>query len=347
MSHYKYLVFDAQYFLTRNFKQLSNSKSEGDEYLVNGKPVPIDDKDGTYKLIKPGFDYLGLAKSFFWSIAKFTRDYHSCDKVILCWDKYPYHKMSMLQEYKGDRFYATEEDLKDLDPIIDAQKIIDLKYEIETLAIKQKAKYWIITNFGRLGMPSFIRTGYEADDFGGAIAKYLEQNDPDARVGLVSIDSDWDYLIRPNADHLRPRGQVTTYQEMVDKHSKSLESSGVDLYTYKAMVDALHGSHNNMFSSIADRVRDPEEVVLASLVAGDTKYLKDVDLYNRQLKSFMIDQFPEYDAFLKSLYYLDKSGGLMDCIEYAVFTSDTKFGVSGSYYGSFISNLDQKLYSND
>lgn len=348
MSEYKYLIFDGQYFLTRNFKKLLDYKKNGDPYLYPDGTTAIDNDKNVIYYQHPNFDYLYLARSFFQSIAKFVREKHSCEKVILVWDKYPYAKHSFLPKYKGDRHYATDDDLIGLNPESDINKIINVKFEVEALEIKQKAKYWIIENFENLGMKSYIRTGYEADDFAGVISKYLYDKDPSVKSGIVSIDSDWSYLTQPNIDHLKPRGDVITYDQVTEWNKEIYDKFEISHYELKSIIDSIFGSHNFLECTLSNNFSSLSLLELCDMVIReDYSFATNKELFEAQLKSFSVKDYSGYDSVIKSLWYLDKGGKIKDEISYKIFKDNTNFGVSVNYYSDFTSRLNHELYEED
>lgn len=342
MNHYKYLIFDAQYLLTRNFKLKCNFTKEGDEYLL-GDGTP----SGKHYIV-PDFDYLELAKLFFWSIAKFTREVASCKKVILLWDKYPYHKLNYIKAYKDDRKYYTDDDLIGLDHDKDIDNIIRIQFESDCNKIKQKTKYWIIDNFDKLGMKSYIKTGYEADDWGSIVSQYLSDHEPNEKSAVVSSDSDWDYFVKPTIDRITTgrknvQSTIITYDSMINKWGPALDKYGLDLYRLKSIIDSSYGSHNALRCTLKNSSEILDKV-LSEYQNYNSELFGDYGLFKAQLDSFNYTDYPEYDKVLKSLWYLDKGPEIMSEIEYTDFCLSTGFGVTLSYYTRFVNTLSKELY---
>jgi len=347
--HFKYVIFDAQYILTRNFKLKTNYYKQSTPYIVNGEHLVKNDTP-LYNL-EPDWTVSDLITSFFYSIAKFIREQAHAQKLILCWDKYPYHRFEMIKDYKGDRHYETEEDKEGLDPVLNAEDIITLNLKIEELKRKQEAKYWIIKNFDRIGAPSYIKTGYEADDYAGALVKYLYKTEPESQICLCTIDSDWDYLLLPNAVRVRPKGgHITTYEEMISKHNDVLSATNLSLYQFKTIYDSLYGSHNYLQASINQEKCKEEKLtvpeIYSKILAGETEYLSNIDLFKAQVKSFDYESFPEYENVIKSFYYLDKSGKILDELEYITDEEiQSMIKAKVDYYASFARSLNGSLYN--
>lgn len=90
MAKYKYGFVDAQYILTTNMKVIQGQDS---------------------------FDRNGLARSVFNSFVKIARNVGGVEKLILFWDKAPYHKQDITSEYKANREYY-DEDGTDSEPLV-------------------------------------------------------------------------------------------------------------------------------------------------------------------------------------------------------------------------------------
>lgn len=346
MADYKYDIFDAQYYLTRNFKALIRRYTV-DTNLLDSNDKPILNEEGepiTYPTIT--FTADDLARTFFYSIVKFTREIASCRKVILLFDKYPYHKDAFVEEYKGTRHYATEEDLEGIDKETSPLDYAVTEEEIRRNKIKQEAKYWIINNFDKLGMKVYVRTGYEADDFAGIIARYL-RNDDEKSV-IVSIDDDWTYFVNENVDYLKPNGTKITYEDMKQELITHTEPSwNFDLYKFKSYIDSLYGSHNDLVQTLKHETiaKCDIKTILKSLIEdNDFSILENPELFKAQLASFGVETYPEYDMVIKSLWYLDKGGSVINDDDFIQFTLMNNFGVRVQYYSDFRNELDKSLY---
>jgi len=342
MADIKYLIVDAQWLLTRNFKQKCNYAKEGDIYMVDGKPVGDENNKPIFTLV-PGFTASDLMTTFFQSVVKFTNDFYKAEKIILLWDKYPYHKFKFKENYKASRHYASTEDLEGLDPIKDAKEIIATKLEIDHLKIKQQAKSRIIEHFGTLGMPSLVLPGYEADDLAGEVAKYLSAKSNGTSL-LWSVDSDWNYLTQPHVNHITPKGQIITYEEMM----KEVGDLDMSLYEYKSWIDSLAGSHNDLERTISSeyKVTDWNECIKI-IKGGDESILGDAKMFHDQLKSFSVVDYPEYDVVKDMISRIDSMGSIADPVSFSIFTSEQGLNVSNNYYLNYIQQLNQNLYKDE
>ena len=135
--------------------------------------------------------------SVFWSMGKLIRE-HPARKIILLFDKSPYHRTLMVKEYKSSRVYYNEEDLKKLNWDDDPVNYFRVQSQVEFNDIKNHAKYSICKFFPALGMPVIIAKGYEADDLAYIGARNCEGLDE--KIAICSIDSDWKYRINKNCD---------------------------------------------------------------------------------------------------------------------------------------------------
>lgn len=268
-------------------------------------------------------------------------------KLILLWDKYPYHKYEFLKDYKGSRHYATDDDLKDLNQDDNPKLYLETLEEIARNSKKQQSKYWCINNFENMGLKNYIRSGYEADDFACIISKYLENDDQKSAV--VSRDSDWSYFARPNIDYITPAGKVITYEDMLNSHPHFNPELGITLYDYKSIYDSLYGSHNDLQRTLvpdADLPKDSLGGIIESIIkTGDSEYIVNKELFNAQLQSFKLTDYPDYEKVIQSLWYLDKGGTIMSDDQFVQHSIEHAFGVSLSYYRNFKKNLDNTLYN--
>jgi hypothetical protein len=132
---YSHLILDAQLFLVKNWMVLKN---------------------------KPYYSDQALFTSFFQSVVKLLREEVSADNVILVWDKTPYHKVTLLEDYKGDRDYRGEGDITD--DMTEEMKE-ELRKRTQQFESRQRVKYKLVYESYKFGMPSIVLGGYEADDF--------------------------------------------------------------------------------------------------------------------------------------------------------------------------------------
>jgi len=332
-NEYKFMLIDGSYFLTRYFM----ASRYNDDFCKES-----------------------LSRMFFYGIAKYLRDYHSADKIIIAWDRWSpdvegYFRSAIINEYKGDRVYETEEGQKQLEEQLakdqeksEEEKKAELEaYELNVKLnkIKSQAKYWIIDQFKRFGIPSFYKPGYEADDIAKVFSDYLE--DDDRKSCIVSVDSDWDYLINKNVDHVHPKtGKVVTYNNIMEQEEWVPKKLDISLYKFKSFIDSLYGSHNHIIEShnAETTMCQPHEVVIGSILKGEDKFIGDKGLFEANMKSFEIENFPEFDKLQKMMYFIDKTGEIAPSNEFANFSLLNGLGIQEAYYSRFVSTLDTRLY---
>jgi len=283
-----------------------------------------------------------LTQSIFWSISKFIREGYSCRIPIIVFDKAPYHKLTFLTDYKGDRHYYSEEDLEGIDKDTNPKEWHETSEEIRANEIKQNAKYWIVENFPKLGIPVIIHPGYEGDDLAYLTANALKEDTE--KSALVSIDGDWSYLTNPNVDHLKPNGDKITYQDMVNTEMAELtDLKDLSLYKLKSFSDSVFGSHNNLTSvELTDDIGFKE--LITHLYHDQFDILKDKDLYLRQLRSFDVYSYPEIDIVKGLINNNLKPTYPMDEQEFSLLRTMTGFKVSVDYYLNTIENMDLTRY---
>ena len=170
---YNYLVVDAQLVLTRNFHRVRNSG-----HLTKG----------------------GLIKSFIQSIVKLCREVPTSN-VILAWDRSPYHRHQMMEDYKGDRKYYTKDDITDDLPQEEKDRI---EKEINDFKLRNEVKYYLVNHSPKLGMTSLLHQGYEADDLA-----YISVRNLPGKICIASSDSDWRYLLIDGSDHYNLKSKFT------------------------------------------------------------------------------------------------------------------------------------------
>jgi len=309
---YKYALIDAQYILTRNFHQAKKN---------------------------PNFSQQELVKSFFYSIVKLVREDLKCDKVVLLWDKYPYHKSTMLEDFKGDRVYHDEKDLEK--PDLTDEERARIAESIRLNKIKGAAKYFILTNLGNFGMPSFMKKGYEADDLAYLFSKNYKE---EKKSVIVSADSDWTSMTSDKVDHYMTKRKVFyTYQYGIEKTSAD---NVTDLYELMTIHASLFGSHNNLTQTLtkegmklsyAEKIRRAQSGEFEGLI-------NNVDLFKRQVKSFSVMDYPESDKAKNMFYFIDKNGILGSQSAFDDWSFNNGLFINSQYYKTFIKDLDTSLY---
>jgi 5'-3' exonuclease len=346
---YKYLIFDGSYYVMKAFHALRS---------YNYKDIPLVDKTGNIQFYKDGdiittyeytFTKIDLARAVYYQIAKLIREHIPCKKPIIVFDKSPYHKLKELEDYKSDRHYYSEDDLAEIDEEKELKKWNETKEEIRIESIKREAKEWIKNNFNELGIPVLWHQGYEGDDLAYLLANQLELDGE--KSAIVSIDGDWSYLINPNVDHIKlfmkKDPVIISYDEMRDRDPNIPED--MSLYRYKSIIDSLYGSHNFLQPTItADSTGDIDAKNLVLEVnSGNYSHLSDIDLFQRQLRSFNIDGYPELDIVKDKLRSINETLSPLTVDQYRIFCDLTGFDVNEGYYIRTIDGYDKSLYTEE
>lgn len=338
---YKYLIFDGDYLLTRNFK-----KCLGVSYYYQDKEVLKDENEISTLIKQFVLTPQDLARSVFYSVSKFLSENHTCEVPIIVFDKTPYYKSLSLDYYKSGRSYVTEENLIGLDPEIDAVKIALLKEEICRLKIKSEAKSFIKEHFPKLGIECLYKKGYEADDLAKLISDELNQNL--IKSAIISNDDDWSYLINPKIDYINFKGKVTSYEDKLNYMNYFKNNLGdLSLYQYKSIVDSIYGSHNDLRSTI-DKIKVkkvPIETIISKIEHKEYDFITDIKVFENQLKSFSIYDYPEIDEVKQEIKKLISYPHLIIKKEsFANFRLLNKFFVSDNYYSNFQNQIDLTQY---
>lgn len=316
---YDYSLIDAQYILTRNY------------YAIRGAA------DNELNLAA----HLLIASSVISSVMKIQAEVKS-RKIILLWDTYPYHKHSILSgDYKSERSYTTDEDVEE-EGISDEERE-SRRIDANNLHQRSKAKY-LLKSLGPLGLPSFFKSGYEADDLAYLASKNILSR---GQTGIiVSKDSDWGFWINQNVSWMKLGKSNEIYCES-DIRSENKIPDDLSTFKYKALYDSFYGSHNDLYQTCTD------ECWNLSFQEFYNKYkefgvvdelFKDKELFKLQYSSFDIDHYPGIEKISGMMYYLDKTGGIPTPGQVDEFFSSQGMNVNSYNYCRMISSLDQSLY---
>jgi 5'-3' exonuclease len=351
---YKYIIFDGSYFLMRAYHAIHSSED-------NYKEIPLVDHEGnimysnedgsmeiTYSYT---FTHMTILRMMYWQIAKVMRDVAECRKPIIVLDKSPYHKVKELSDYKSNRHYYSEADLDGLTYEDNPRQWVETNEEIRSENIKLQAKEWMKNNFNELGMPVIWHQGYEGDDLAYLLSQQLELDGE--KSAICSIDGDWSYLINPNIDHIkmymRKSPEIITYEDMQDRLRLDAPE-GMSLYRYKSLLDSLYGSHN-FLKYVANKNEvdyfGDNKTIFTSIENNETKYIEDVDLFQRQLRSFDVERYPEINEVKAKLKTINDTLAPLDVEQYRMFCQVTGFNVTEGYYEKTVANFDHSLYTNE
>lgn len=344
---YNIIAFDAQYFLVRNFSSLK-SRSYHDE--VKFLDSTIGDSSEGHVISVYDFDYQDLVKQFFWTIAKVIRENYSCHKVLLFWDYPKYYKTDILSDYKGTRPRIWEGALDEIDPTVDPDKYLQMKEDIRIEEVKNQAKWWIINNLKNLGMTSIAHKGYEADDLACIFSRDPWQLEgPCGKSAICSIDNDWLYWITPDVDFLRfpTRSggdfEVWTYQDAIDECEGMTGKLGIDIFTLKQYMDSTFFSHNDLKHTSTLGWADFEQLY-NEIQNKDYSHITDVDRLEKNLKTFEIWNYPEYDQVVDEVHDAILFGKLGDITDYIDLKSKG-FKVSQKYIENYFPTLTREYYA--
>lgn len=296
-SKYDIIAFDAQYFLHRNFEALkgrtafSLATTFTEDDGVNNKNL--------YLIDKYEFEFQSLVKQFFWTIAKAVREKFPTHRIILLWDQPPYHKLKWIPDYKGSRVHHCQETLDEWDVEGDPQGYLQEKENVRIESIKNEAKWWIIGHLGKVGMPSLIFKGYEADDLAYIFSNKVKLS---GHCGICSCDSDWQCWISENVDWLSfNRTEVWTLKDVYDDWSHVCEHLGISIFEAKELFDSTMGGHNDLGDCKCTLGWREFEQLYNEVKNEDYTHIGDVETFKNNLKTFEIEQYPNYDSVVKSV----------------------------------------------
>lgn len=343
MKDYNIIAFDAQYFLHRNFAAL---KSRTAYNMVSYLPSEVKTEklgnDG-YVIVRYDFTSMTLVKHFVWTICKFIRDSFSCNKIILLWDKPPYHKTRLLNDYKGTRVHHSKELLDEWDvesdPIGYLQELEDYKYEL----IKQEAKYFIINNLDKIGMPSIIHEGYEADDLAWMFGQIIDNEEVEQKSAICSVDSDWQYWIGNNVDFLNfNKSEVWTIDDVNDDCEGLIKKLDLSLIEAKQIMDSTFYGHNDLKRTTDCTWKDFEQLV-TTIRDKDYSLITDKETFDKNMKSFEIWNYPDFQMVndkISTAINSDRSYLTLD--DWITFHNKYGLDITNSYYSNYV-----KLMSSD
>lgn len=266
------------------------SRSETEMNMVINYPESV---EGSYKVPGYTFDSKDIVQSLVWSFAKIAREHVDCDRCILLWDKSPYFKERILPDFKGHRRRITQEDLELFDVESDPIGYLNLREQLRVEGVKNEAKYWSINNLYKIGFPSIIRGGYEADDLAYLFSEEVKNDD--RKCIICSVDSDWKFWINKNVDLYNPvKRKFITYENVWDELGDKVKNLGISLFDVKCYLDSLYNSHNNLKSTTKCRWKDFSKVV-SNILNGDYSLIDDMETFEKNMKSFNIASYPGVD----------------------------------------------------
>lgn len=337
---FNYIAFDAQYILHRNFEAL---KSRTRMDMVASLTEDEGDSTVGYVISKYDFSAHDLVKQFFWSIVKMTRDSFSCNKILLLWDKSPYHKQTLLPDYKGTRHYTSQEKLDEWDILEDPEGYLQEKENHRADRLKSEAKYWIIDFLDEFGMVSVMHRGYEADDLAYIFSHLPEILDSELPSAICSADNDWYYWISPNTKWISFNAkQAWGYQDAIDECEGMSEKLGMTVFQLKQWMDSTFFSHNDL-QRTTDLGWPDFERLYTEVNEGNYENITDKERLHLNLKSFEIWDYPDYEEVVKKLRTALTSGKKGDLEKYEELTK-LGFSVSKNYVSRFLDLISEEFY---
>lgn len=332
-NKYKFLLLDFSFLITRNLFVVSKDKKVG-EYTAGE-----------------------VERMCLWSINKLARDFDiTADKVVMIYDRWSkeyngYYTTYLLGgQYKDSRKYMTEEIFEEIkaNPESTEEDIKAAELELYKNQVKYTAKWGMIRDFGKIGMSCIGLEGWEADNFAWLFSSltYGQYEKPSI---LVTKDSDWSYLVSPTTYMLRwPKtgetANITTYDEMYYTIPEVLRNKGISLYVYKAYVDSLDGSHNDMRQT-RKNYADLTQTIL-EVMDGNFSNVEDVELFKKQFNTFDISKYPRFEEAKRLVTDIMPTCGKLGTIDefHSICDKHGITGVSDRYFTEFISRFDPKLY---
>ena len=307
-----------------------------------------------------------------WSLNKFARDYKVlADKYVFVADKWDpewngYYTTYLLgggyKDNRGDiegnrgnkdplSTYMTKEKFEELKntPGVTDEIIQEAYKKLYFNETKQKAKFALMYEFDKFGVPSIFVPGYEADNLMYLASMMLYE--PDAKPSvMVTKDSDISYFTSPKMLQFRmPIGksdpEFITYERMYSEMPQEMKDLGMSLYAYKSYSDSLGFGHNAMRRTAKEHVNQVEAI--QHIVSGDLSDLEDPELFQKQMETFDLSKYPRLEEAKRMITdHLPTAGKLGTLDEFHKFCG--KYGItriSDRYFTEFISRFDPTLYS--
>ena len=315
MSKYSYTfaINDGEYHCRNNFTmQVAEIKKVDEKILkeidkINRELDNEDDEDILQKLKEKKLKYLNklhykswrlvdtsiLFGNFLTTIMKQKRE-HNVKYVILCWDKSPYYHKTAIENYKADRYKASDR-IKEIEEELEDENLSELDKSIlsieKDLAEYDNKNFWkyqevkksFLENkdWERAGFYSIYHRGYEADQIAACFSRILSKQykkDGKTKTILLSADKDWINFKRDGVDFIstwtNPFGYNfdPTYKKLDDeweafhktykqfaRYQKLIEDwKDITRYDYGILTELILSSHNNatLYDDIYDNYRD-------------------------------------------------------------------------------------------
>jgi len=289
---YKYGFIDAQYLLRRNSFRIYR------EY--EGKIAP----------------WTVLMQSFLHSVA-ILRSEVGFDQPILLWDSGPYRKCNIIKSYKSDRNHISLETLRKAEAYYEEypsgeslELLKDIQHEYTQEENFNRAKAELLKNTSDV-FPSLIAEGIEGDDWAVMLTLLPELTEKSV---LLSIDSDWMYMITESLDLYRMTKNPTLYTYEDIKEEWELDwwfkfiGKPFHLMHYKACYDIYYGNHDNV-KGISHKCKKRNSLKLVDFES----YFKDISLNSiSEYRPDIQKRIKKYYKALDSRRYLSEFKELIE-----------------------------------
>ena len=338
-NKYSLMLVDVSYLLTRNLWVSTKSKSINE------------------------FNAGDVLRLTIQTLNKTARDYGiTCDKIIMiadAWNKEigGYYRTDLIKnyiQYKGNRKFYTEEDLKNLksDPNADPEDINKIEREIEVNKLKYKIKKIMQAEFPKIGIPYVSFEGYEFDDI-ATIASFKLYNQILSSnmkpMVIFTKDSDLSYSLSPVCVQFKlpSKGgepEIVDYNQMIETVPEELRNKGLSLYNYYSILSALGIGHNFTKKVLKNKRANITEVI-THIMNNDYSDIDDVDCFNAQLSSFFLDKLPKVDQVYKIVDSFMSIGSIGDATTFRNFCNTYRVNqITDDYYRQFTERLNPSLY---
>jgi hypothetical protein len=174
---------------------------------------------------------------------------------------------------------------------------------------------------------------------------------------IITKDSDLLYALTLSLEYFRIPSAgsipaIITYSQVWNSLPEEIKNSGLSLYDYKCYYDSLGSGHNDM--SRTKKPRKDTNTIILEILRGIFDNVEDRELFESQLRTFRIQDFPNFDeAQVRLADALTKSGEIRGYREFKIFCDRNRINtdyetpgryISERYYSDLISNLDRSLY---
>ena len=324
---------------------------------------------------KPGEYTAGeIIQMTIWTLNKFARDFGvTADKYAFVADKWDpewngYYTTYLLNgAYKDGRgdiedakgkadplsTYMTRDKYEAMqkDPSVTPKQLEEAYSKLYLNETKQKAKFALMYELGKFGVPSLFVPGYEADNLMYIASMMLYDPDPNAKPSvMITKDSDISYCTSPKMLQFKmPIGksqpEFITYEKMYSEMPQEIKDLGISLYQYKSYLDSMGDGHNGMRKTRKDYANPT--TVIQHLMTGDFSDFDDFELFKKQVETFDVSKYPRFEEAKRQITDILPTAGKLGTIpEFHAFCD--KYGItkiSDRYFIEFISRFNPDLYS--